>query len=304
MALRYARDPSNVPAARVKTFFVINLHSGRSRSLAQRAQEFARQHGHDHAVTERRRHAAELAADARDRGYELVVAVGGDGTMNEVAGALVGSATVLGLVPAGSGNGLARDLGIHGTARHIFSTLQDGRVRAIDAALADGHPFFTVAGLGFEATISELFGGRGSRGFSGYIATAARQLLVYPPQHYRICADGYIHELDAFTVAVANSTQYGNRARIAPRARLDDGLLDLVAVPAVSWRNGAGLLARLFHGSILEAKGLYHIQSSHVVIQREAPGLIHTDGEIHPAGVEVEFSVQRGGLRVLVPPTL
>ena len=273
--------------------------------MAERAVAFAAEHGHTVAQTARAGHASELAREALAEDCELIVAVGGDGTLNEIAGALLHTPATLGLVPCGSGNGLARHLGVYGPPRHIFHTLTHGTPRLIDAGLADGRPFFTAAGLGFEAEISARFNRLVHRGFLRYLTTSAALWREWAPLDCTIASDGATGErFRAFTVAVANSSQYGNNARIAPAASIDDGLLDWCVVPPVTAWNALSLLGRLFAGTLGRARGVTLRQASHLVVERPAPGLIHTDGETHPAGTRVEFSVRPRSLRVLVPGTV
>ena len=201
--------------------------------------------------TERGGHATELARQAVADGCDLVMAFGGDGTMNEVAQALLNTPATLALLPCGSGNGLARHLGIPLDPAAALALLLTGRPRAIDAGFADNRPFFVVAGLGFEAEIAQRFSLLTKRGFTGYLRTSAAAWWNYVAQEYAITpADGARHAHRAFTLAVANCNQYGNEARIAPRAEVDDGLLDLTAVPPLNVFNAAPLLLTLFRGTL------------------------------------------------------
>lgn len=285
----------------LKTLFVVNPRSGASRRALPFVQAFARQHGAEVATTERSRHASELAAAALTRGIERVVAVGGDGTMNEVAGVLAGTGATLGLVPCGSGDGLGRHLGIHGPPAHALALLAAGHTRLIDTGLADGHPFFCAAGLGFEAEIAHRFNQLERRGFLRYLTTSARYFATYQPEDYTLIHGDETGRVRAFTLAVSNSDQYGNGAHIAPSARVDDGLLDLTAVPPIRPLNVLPLLARLFSGSLHRARGVVLRRSARFVIERAEPGLLHTDGEIHEAGRTIEFTVRPASLRIVCP---
>lgn len=285
----------------MKARFIINPRSGGSAGAFARVQAFARAQGAEVAVTTHPRHATELAARALAEGCDLVVAVGGDGTLNEVASCLVNTSATFGLVPCGSGNGLGRHLGIHGSVEHSLEVLRTGRARLIDTGFADGHPFFTVAGLGFEAEVSARFNQLARRGFLPYLTTAARLWRRHVPELYDIETSGQRITVPAFTLAVANSDQYGNGARIAPGARVDDGLLDLTTVPPVTAWSGVPLLTRLFTGSLAGAREVRRFQAPRFVVERAGPGLMHTDGEVHSVGARVEFTVQPGSLRVLAP---
>ena len=259
------------------------------------------QHRAEVVLTERARHACELASRAVDDGCELVVAVGGDGTMNEIASALIATPATLGLVPCGSGDGLGRHLHIHGSVARALEILHHGRSRRIDTALADGHPFFTTAGLGFEAEIAQRFNRLQRRGFLRYLTTSARAFRQWEPQRYVVSHEGKREEVLAFTLAVSNTDQYGNNAHIAPGASVDDGLLDLCAVPPLAFWNALPLAVRLFHGTLDRMPSVTLRRAARFVVERPAPGLLHTDGEMHAAGERVEFVVRPLSLQVMTP---
>ncbi len=263
---------------------------------------FAAHHGAEVLFTERPRHASELAIAALRTGRELLVAVGGDGTLNEVAAVVTGTPATLGLIPCGSGNGLGRHLGIHGSVTRALAVLHTGQPRLIDTGLADGRPFFTAAGLGFEAEIATQFNRLTRRGFARYLTTSTAAYFGYAPQAHTIEHNGHRTVLRPFTLAVANSDQYGNNAYIAPGARVDDGLLDLTAIPSVTLLNGAPLLWRLFRKSLLQNRAVFHLRAANFAVERAAPGPLHTDGEVHPAPARVEFSVRPLSLRIMAPP--
>lgn len=234
-------------------------------------------------------------------GCELIVAVGGDGTMNEVATTLVGTQAIFGLVPCGSGDGLGRHLGIHGSIARALEILSTGRAHCIDTGLADGHPFFTVAGIGFEAEIAQRFNRLRYRGFARYLATSAQAFLQWRPEDYTISGENGSETVCAFTLTATNASQYGNNARIAPDAQVDDGMLDLCTVPPVGFWNAMPLAAHLFHGTIGRVRGVRIRRGDRFVVERARPGLLHTDGELHEAGTRIEFKVRPASLRMMVP---
>lgn len=279
----------------------MNPRSGAALQAIGAVRAFAAAHGASVVLTERPAHASDLAAQALADGCALIVAVGGDGTMNEVARVLTGTPAILGLLPCGSGDGLGRHLGLHGSIARALGILRTGRPRLIDTGLADGHPFFTVAGLGFEAEISARFNRLTQRGFFRYLTTSAATLRSYSPETYRITHEGGVCTTPAFTLAVANVDQYGNSARIAPAAQVDDGRLDLTIVPPVRFLNGLPLLTRLFAGSLRAGRDVTCLIGPRFTVERPAPGLIHTDGETHLAGTTVEFAVRPASLHVLCP---
>ena len=288
--------------------FIFNPRSGhnaRNPWLLGRARDFIAEHRLDATVvpTERPRHATELARRALDEGCGLVVAIGGDGTMNEVAAALVGTSATLGLIPCGSGNGLGRHLGIPGPGKGAFRALLAGHTRLIDTGLADGRPFFNAMGLGFDAEISARFNALTSRGLPAYARTTLRTLFGYRPDAYAIRADdGPALHTPAFLVAVANSDQYGNDCFIAPRARVDDGLLDLTVVRRLTPFNALPLAERLFTKRIDGSPSVTRLRAARFLIERPAPGLLHTDGEVRACDACIEVRVLPGSLRIAAPP--
>lgn len=291
----------------MKARFIFNPHSGSNRRnphLRDRAAEFIRQHGWDATVvaTERPRHATELAAQAVAEGCTLVVAIGGDGTMNEVASALVDTPACFGLIPCGSGNGLGRHLGIRDPQRDAFQILLEGRPLAIDTGMVNADPFFCVAGTGFEAQIASRFASLTSRGFSGYLRTGVQTWRSYRPERYTIHHSRGRDTIEAFTLAISNSSQYGNNAYIAPGASMSDGLLDLTAVPGIGLLNAVPLLWRLFNGSLDRVATVRTWQEDHFVVEREKPGWIHTDGEPRAEVSRLEITVRPRSLRIMVPP--
>jgi YegS/Rv2252/BmrU family lipid kinase len=287
--------------------FIFNPRSGhnaRNPWLLQHARDFIARYRLEATVvpTERPLHATELALRALDEGCRLVVAIGGDGTMNEVASALVGTDATLGLIPCGSGNGLGRHLGIPGPGKGAFQALLSGHTRLIDTGIAAGSPFFNAMGLGFDAEISARFNNLSSRGLPAYARTTLRTLLGYQPDEYTVRADGG-RELRtrAFLVAVANSDQYGNDCYIAPHARVDDGLLDLTIVRRLTLLNALPLAERLFTKRIDGSPSVVRLRSARFTLERPRPGLLHTDGEVRPCGPVVDVSVRPSSLRVAVP---
>lgn len=226
-------------------------------------------------VTTHAGHATELAAAAVQRGVGRVVAIGGDGTINETARALRQSGTALGIVPMGSGNGLARHLGVPLDARRAIDKAVDGRPVLIDSGEIGGHPFFCTAGLGFEAHVAHLFAQQPVRGLATYIRTAYRAFWGYKPGRYTI--NGV--EKTLFSLAFANAGQFGNNAWIAPRANIADGRLDQCEVRPFPKSMSGGLVWRLFNKT-LEGSPYWHGQPVvEATVETDEPLRIHADGE-------------------------
>jgi len=272
----------------VKTRLIVNPRSGGAARTLGPAQTFAAAEGAEMRLTARAGHAGELAHEALAEGCGLVVAVGGDGTINEVAAALIGTGAVLGVVPGGSGNGLGRALGLGLSAGRALQTLKHGRTRCIDTGIADGHPFFNLAGLGFEAEIAARFNRSSRRGLAGYFRVAA-------------ATETQRRELEALTLTVANGQQFGGHALIAPRARLDDGRLDLTTVPPPTAWNALPLVLALFRGTLAARRGVTMTTGGRFVVERPSPGLLHVDGEVHSAGTRIVFEVRPASLLVMAP---
>ncbi len=290
----------------MKTVFIFNPKSGVNRSApfvqASVARRFLAHCGWPGQVvpTQRAGHATELARQAVEEGYELVVAIGGDGTMNEIASALVGTSVMFGLIPCGSGNGLGRHLGIRGPGRGAYRTLRGGRVLEMDVGLINGRPFFNVAGLGFEADIAAAFASLKRRGLMGYVRAGAKCWRGHRPLECTLRGDGFEQRLAVSTLAVANGSQYGNNARIAPGAAVDDGQLNVTALPPLRWHSLLPAAMRLFGGSINRQPGAFCRSVRTLEIQTSHPVPSHVDGEPLEPTNQFHFEVRPRSLRVLV----
>lgn len=268
-----------------------------------RARAFIQEQQLDAIVvpTERPLHATELARQAVAEGCETVVAIGGDGTINEVATGLIDTQATLGLIPCGSGNGLGRHLGIPQPNQLAFDTLLQGRVRVIDTGEANGRPFFNVMGLGFDAEIADRFAKLTKRGFQAYIRTTLAAWSSSQPQNVIVRNGDQTTESPALILSVANSDQFGNNCYIAPGAQVDDGLIDLTLIKPIGFFRAIPLAMRLFRGKIDGSPHAVRMQGTKFVIQRPADGLVHVDGEPFRTSAKVAVSVRPKSLRVLVP---
>ena len=245
-------------------------------------------------------HARDLAESSAATGATLVIVWGGDGTLNEVGAALLGSQTPLGLVPAGSGNGLAAALGVPRDPHAALTVAFDGRTRRIDAGLMAGRPFFNIAGIGFDARVASQFNLRtaGRRGPWPYVVIGAREGWRYRAADYRVQLEGDPQPLRALLIAFANGQEYGMGARIAPAARLDDGLLDLTVVEERS------VLARFWHARYL-VMGTPHLaprvttaRVTRASVESDHPMEFHVDGEPGIAGGRIDVRILPGVLSV------
>jgi len=246
-------------------------------------------------------HARELARAAVGRGAQLVMAWGGDGTINEVASALVGSDVALGIVPAGSGNGLARELGIDTHPRKAIADALHAPPQRIDVGEIEGRYFVNTAGIGFDAHIASRFATARRRGFLGYAGITARALTSYVPLEYRVLVPGrHAREVRAVLLTIANSAQFGNGALIAPGARVDDGELDLVVFQERSRFHTVCALPRLFTGTVNRVAGCTITRVRDVTIEATVSLTYHLDGEPVAGGTTLHARVHPAALRVAV----
>ena len=236
--------------------------------------------------------------------YDVLFAVGGDGTVHEVAKRLIGRNVALGVVPTGSGNGFARHVGLPLALHASLATCTTGRVVTIDTASVNGLPFLGVMGAGFDALIAHRFAESTKRGLRTYVKKGLSAFRDYKPAEYEIEIDGKRDRRRAFVVAVANSSQYGNNARIAPLASLQDGLLDLVTVTDVSLFSALPLLVRLFNGTIHRSRRATVGHGSRIMIRREDAGPAHLDGEPVMLPAELDVRIVPSSLRVLIPASV
>jgi len=298
---------SNAPRAAV----IINPISGTggrpdaARLRAEQAASLLAARGRDAEifVTERGGHARELASAAVARGIDLVIAWGGDGTVNEVASALAFRTAAMAVIPSGSGNGLARELTVPLDPRGAFATAIDGRMRLIDCGELDGRLFFNVAGLGLDARVAHEFAAHGlvRRGFRRYLEVAAREMFTYTPDEHTIVADGRTIQSRALIIALANARQYGNGALIAPNARIDDGKLDVVVIDGRPVWQTLRHVPKLFNGRIGSIAGVSMMVAATVEITSGRPAVYHVDGEPFVGGAQLTARAHAGALRVQVP---
>ena len=224
--------------------------------------------------------------------------------INEVGSALCGTDTALAIVPSGSGNGLARHLRISMNASRALQVLNNGVVGQFDYCRINDKPFFCTCGMGFDAAVSYKFSNEGTRGFITYIKTALSEYIKYQPQDYVINIDGTELKEKAFVIACCNAAQYGNNAYIAPRATMQDGLIDVTVMHPFNMIESPLIGARLFLRQLNHDNHVSIYRGKHVIIERNQDDIVHIDGDplVMPARVEIE-NVSRG-IHILVPPSL
>lgn len=277
-----------------KTIFIVNpISGGKSKTFIPSLIDTYLDHKKFDAhiiFSERVGHAYILAKEALLAGANIVISVGGDGTINEVASAMVHSGKVMGIIPCGSGNGLARTLKIPLNHTKAIKHINKFNTKWIDSAELNGKKFFNMAGLGFDAHISALFASDKTRGLKGYIKSIFTQINTYKPEYYTLELDGKTLQQQAFMISIANSSQYGNNVHIAPEASLYDGLLDVCIVnpfpiysfPIIGWR--------MLNKTVQHSAYISITQAQKIKITRHAAGPVHLDGE--PCLMDKEITVQ------------
>lgn len=251
--------------------------------------------------TQRPNHAYQLAKEAAGKEYYGVIAVGGDGTVNETASALCDTNTALGIVPNGSGNGLARHLDIPMDINEALEIINNRNIGQYDYCTANNHPFFCTCGVGFDAQVSAKFAKSGKRGPLSYVKSAVSEYLKYRPQSYRITSpEGTIAE-KAFIIACGNASQYGNNAYIAPNADMQDGLIDVTVILPITPLDTAMLGILLFSRHIDQDTNIISFRTPSLTIERDKSGIMHLDGETMMMPEKIEIRCHHLGLKVFIP---
>lgn len=283
--------------------FVINPISGgkKKRDFEKRAIEELdpARYIAEFAISERPGHAYELGVRAVAAGMDAVVAVGGDGTINEVASALNGTDVKLGIVPEGSGNGLALYLGIPLNERAAIKRLNRYESLTIDSGSINGHLFFNMAGIGFDASVSDRFANDNIRGPIGYLKAVISEISTYKPKKYTLTIDGQTFEREAFMISVANSPQYGNNAYVAPQASVTDGVLDVCIIHKFPLYTFPMMLFHLFNKTADQSEYVEIIPGRNIRIIRENADPVHVDGEPKEMDTILEIAVHPKALKVL-----
>lgn len=246
-------------------------------------------------------HASEIAEEAANKNFDVIVAVGGDGTINEVAAKVMQYDKILGIIPFGSGNGLARYMKIPLKPVQAIQLINEGKAGLIDTGRFNGKAFFNMAGMGFDAHISSVFAGNKSRGLSGYLKLGFREVLSYRPQTYRLIIDGKEYIREAVVLSIANSSQYGNNAHIAAGASITDGLLDVCVIPQFPLYKLPVLAYEMLNAKTDQSDLVEIIRGKEIRILRSQDDAIHIDGEPFFMGREIEVSVAPLSLNIISP---
>lgn len=250
-------------------------------------------------VTEYAGHATQLAQQFAMQDYYAVVAVGGDGTVNEVACGLIGTNTALGIIPNGSGNGFARHLDISTRMNRAIEMLNSSEVINVDYGLVNDIPFFSTFGVGFDAVVAHDFADS-NRGFKGYVQSIFKDLFQYKPETYHLAGEGFDIDSKAFLINFANAGQWGYDAYIAPKASVQDGLLDVAIVTEFPMTAAPGLALSLFTKDIDENLHMNTIRTKQMTLTRNSEGPAHIDGTPTTLPAHLYVRIVEDGLKVLV----
>ena len=291
--------------SRYNSLLIINPISGTlsKEDLPDLARKLLRHHGFSLEVvnTTGPGDATRLASMAIRKGYHSVLVAGGDGTVNEVASALRNSRVILGIIPCGSGNGLARHCNISLNFVEALELITKRHIISADCGLVNGIPFFCTFGLGFDATVSESFAHEKKRGPLSYVKSVVKEYIKYKPDDYEIIANSTTFHQKAFVIAVCNASQYGNNALIAPQASIKDGQLDITIIHSGSPLTRPMVGVDLFTGNMSKNVLSQTLRVKHAVIHR-SPGIAHIDGEPIQMPDEIRIDCLPGCLRIYTAP--
>ncbi len=289
-----------------KTTFIVNPISGTQRKarIPELIDELMDKERFDCTIraTEYAGHAEQIALECVADGCDIVVAVGGDGTVNEVGRALVHTDTALGIIPCGSGNGLARHLTLPMDVRKAIAIINKGHVETLDFGVINNRPFFCTCGMGFDAFISQKFAEAGKRGFMTYMENVLKEGLRYRPEVYEVTDEEGMTRHKAYLIACANASQYGNNAYIAPAATMTDGLMDVIIMEPFTARDAATVVIDMMNRTLDTNSKIKTFRTKKVHIKRTSPGAIHFDGDPIMAGTEIDVHIEEKGIHIVTNP--
>lgn len=285
--------------------FIVNPNSGVER---QKQVQDAIDNHLDHSIytheivnTQYAKHGIELAREAAAKGVYAVVAVGGDGSVNDIVNGLHGTETALAIIPKGSGNGMARTMGIPLKIEEAMQVINKGKVSHIDVAYANDRLFVSNAGVAFDALISKKFAKSVRRGFAVYSWLVTKYMWLYKEREFDITIDGKQIKERAFILNVANMQQFGYNFKIAPNASWTDGLLDIVILKKFPKILGGRIVLRAMNGTITKSPYVSHYRGKKVVVSNPKLKLLQTDGDAHDCESTVAFRIEAGVQKIIAP---
>lgn len=279
---------------------------GSKRKIPKMIQQMCDEAGFDLTITftEYAGHASDVTRKAIEKGADCIIAVGGDGTVNEIARAMLHTNAVLGIIPKGSGNGLARELHIPMEPKKALEVIAKRHLTTIDCCKANGRVFFCTCGVGFDAAVSQKFAGEKRRGSLTYIKNTIEEYLSYKPEIYDLIVEGQALQEKAFLVACGNASQYGNNAYIAPHANIQDGQMDITILSPFLPIDIPPLAIQLFTKRIDKNSKIRTMKAASLSIIRQKPGVMHLDGEPIIADKRIDISVIPQSLKVFTPEVI
>ena len=288
--------------------FIINPISGTHSkdTLPKLIEEYLdkKQFSYRILYTEHAGHATELAKQCVNEQDDIVVAVGGDGTVNEIARALVHSTTALGIIPCGSGNGLARHLCLPLDLRKSIDIINQCCIESFDYGIINGLPFFCTCGMGFDAFISLKFAESTKRGPITYVENVLKEGLKYQPETYEVKDETGVHHYKAFLIACANASQYGNHAYIAPGATMKDGEMNVIIMEPFNTLEAPQIAADLFMKTLSKNSKIKTFRTKQLHIHRSKEGAIHYDGDPVMTGTDINVNIEHLGIRIVTNPEI
>lgn len=284
-------------------YVIINPVSGTKskKNIPLKINETLDEHDIKILETQHEGHATEFAREAVRNNIDYVIAVGGDGTVNEVAKGLINTDVILGIIPSGSGNGLARDLYIPMNHSKAVKILQEGVVAKIDYGIANDNVFFCTCGVGFDAKVSEMAVSKEKRGVLMYAKNIFEIFNNFTPEKYKVTCDEGVFEGEAFVVTCANASQYGNNAFIAPHADIQDGKMNISILKPITALDVPQTAIQMFSKNLSNNDKLIEMLTTEAVIEREKEGMMHLDGNAIHTDKDIHVKIVKQGLNVLVP---
>lgn len=288
-----------------KILFIINPISGvgKQKSVEKAIEKVLDKTIFDYEIqyTEYAHHATAISLQAALKGYDVVVAVGGDGSINDCVKGLIGTNVTLGIIPTGSGNGLARHLNIPLNIEYAIEILNQRKRTIIDTVKLNNKIYASIAGIGFDALIAREFKKSKVRGFNTYFALVLQHYAFYEPKEYTLDIDGQRIETDALFISFANANQFGYNTVIAPTARLDDGMLEVSIVKKVPIMLLPWTAQLLFMKNFDKSIFVTTYKAKEVKVYNNDAKLVNLDGESVKMDKELHFSIVPKSLKVLIP---
>lgn len=289
-----------------KILFIINPISGTvsKAGIPEAINDYLDKDKFDYYIAETSRpgQATELAADAARDHFAVVVAIGGDGTVNEVGRALTHTDTAMAIIPCGSGNGLARHLLIPLNVKRSIEIINACEIHDLDYGVINDHKFFCTCGMGFDAFISFKFAEAGKRGPITYVQQILEKGLSYKPETYELETEEESKRYKAFLISIANASQYGNNAYIAPQASMSDGLIDVVIMEPFDVLEAPQVSFDMFNKTLDKHSKIKSFRCKKLHITRTKPGVIHYDGDPVMTGADIDVHLEEKGIKIIVNP--